>query len=908
MTTPGADPLPDPPSPPAGMSGSPGPFLRLVRDYRVAFLIVGVANTAIGFGWFALFDVTVGRVGGYFATLACAHVASVLCAFVLYRRFVFRVRGHVFRDLLRFESVYLVALAINAVALPLLVELAGLVPIAAQAIIVVATTLVSFFGHRDFSFRRSGAKTLSRPTTIDWQSVNAPMYALSFLLTSVVTFLSLQLWRARLDVPFVYAGDALPTGMHFKTTLMTGWYERQALLAAPNGQNFYDFPFADNLHLVAADILKLFTSDWAVAMNLYYLVGFPLAGLTGTWFLRRCGVSRPLSVVLGTIFAIAPYHFVRSEGHLFLASYFAVALGAGLLVSTAAGERIWGWRGHGRTWGDALVSRTTGTLLIIVLVATSSSYYAVFFALLLGVAGLGRLIAGGGWRRFWGALSVGVVTVVVVIVNSLPDLIYSWINGPNSEALTRSPVDSEIYAFKLTQLLLPLRSSRLPILGRVRELYDDNYPLISENPSLGLVAAAGFVAAFVLIVLLIVRVTRGASAQHYRWLTAPLAACLALVLVTFLFGTVGGLGTIVGFVVDAIRGWNRIAIFLSAFCLAIVGIILTGVIESVRMRRPRRSVLRFVAAAGIPVALLGIAIVDQAPSGVGAGYGPTIRSYEADRAYFGRVQAELPKGSRVLQLPYIAYPESQSATGVLSSEAVVPFLQTTGIGWSGGGIKGRPEADFPSLLGSLDAPSILSVAAASGFDGILVDTRAEGSRKFADAIAGQPGMTALWDGSRRYAFFSLRTVNPEGSRSELAAVERDVTDPVMPYFGGDFVSVYNNRGEPAATSKATEASLRFDNDRSTTRSVSVGLSVRPPVGLKPTKDSVVSIRLPGGRTIRSAVTEKTTDVSFDLAVPPGGAAIDVSFQRNGTSITGFSIDPVVVRSAVLQRFLGSQGF
>ncbi|WP_232466243.1 GtrA family protein [Diaminobutyricimonas sp. LJ205] len=121
----------------------------------MAFLIVGAANTAIGFAWFALFDITVGQVFGYMVTLLCAHVASVLCAFVLYRKFVFRVKGHVWRDLARFESVYLVALGVNAVLLPILVEFAGLQPLIAQALIVFVTTLISFFGHRDFSFRRS---------------------------------------------------------------------------------------------------------------------------------------------------------------------------------------------------------------------------------------------------------------------------------------------------------------------------------------------------------------------------------------------------------------------------------------------------------------------------------------------------------------------------------------------------------------------------------------------------------------------------------------------------------------------------------------------------------------------------------------------------------------------------------
>jgi len=139
----------------------PGPLLRLLRDQRVAFLIVGVINTIVGFGFFVLADLTLGswidrefgEVVGSLVVLAVAHLLGVLFAFVLHRRFVFRVRGHVLRDLARFESVYLVALGINAVALPLLVTL-GVPRIIAQAAITLATTVLSYVGHRYFSFRR----------------------------------------------------------------------------------------------------------------------------------------------------------------------------------------------------------------------------------------------------------------------------------------------------------------------------------------------------------------------------------------------------------------------------------------------------------------------------------------------------------------------------------------------------------------------------------------------------------------------------------------------------------------------------------------------------------------------------------------------------------------------------------
>jgi len=139
--------------PPGGMSGPPGWFLRVVRDQRVAFLIVGGINTVVGFLCFAGFLLLLGK-QRYLVALLCAHVVAVLIAFVLYRFAVFKVRGHVLADLWRFETVYLSALAVNFVVLPLLVEIARLPVLLAQALIVLVTSLMSWLGHKHYSFRR----------------------------------------------------------------------------------------------------------------------------------------------------------------------------------------------------------------------------------------------------------------------------------------------------------------------------------------------------------------------------------------------------------------------------------------------------------------------------------------------------------------------------------------------------------------------------------------------------------------------------------------------------------------------------------------------------------------------------------------------------------------------------------
>lgn len=136
----------------------PGLILRVIRDRRIAFLLVGGLNTVIGALWFLLFDHLIGsrwNGHGHYPALVLTYVAAILCAFVLYRRLVFRVRGQVVRDLARFSSVYVSAFAVNIVLLGLMVDGLGWRPFPSQCLITFVTTIFSWVGHNRFSFKRT---------------------------------------------------------------------------------------------------------------------------------------------------------------------------------------------------------------------------------------------------------------------------------------------------------------------------------------------------------------------------------------------------------------------------------------------------------------------------------------------------------------------------------------------------------------------------------------------------------------------------------------------------------------------------------------------------------------------------------------------------------------------------------
>lgn len=126
----------------------------LLRDQRARFVLTGAANTAFGYACFVSIQLLVGVRLGYMWTLLMSHIVSVVFAFFMHRRLVFKVTGSLIGDLFRFETVYLFGLAINASLLPLAVEGARLPVLLAQGGITALNAAVSWVGHSRFTFYR----------------------------------------------------------------------------------------------------------------------------------------------------------------------------------------------------------------------------------------------------------------------------------------------------------------------------------------------------------------------------------------------------------------------------------------------------------------------------------------------------------------------------------------------------------------------------------------------------------------------------------------------------------------------------------------------------------------------------------------------------------------------------------
>lgn len=116
-------------------------------------MIAGGWNTAFGYGVYVgllyLFQPWV----HYMAIAVVGSVVAITMAYATHKLFVFRTKGNVLREYLKFYGVYSVTSALGLVALPLCVEVLEMSPYLAPLLILGVTVVLSYLGHKHFSFK-----------------------------------------------------------------------------------------------------------------------------------------------------------------------------------------------------------------------------------------------------------------------------------------------------------------------------------------------------------------------------------------------------------------------------------------------------------------------------------------------------------------------------------------------------------------------------------------------------------------------------------------------------------------------------------------------------------------------------------------------------------------------------------
>jgi phosphoglycerol transferase len=605
-----------------------------------------------------------------------------------------------------------------------------------------------------------------------WQE--AAMCVLVAALSLAAVAVRIQVWNADLRVPLQYGHDSFTNLLMIKTTVDCGWWMTNDYVGAPGRLEWHDYPFNPTLHMALIKGMTLFTRDTALLLNLYFLLSFPLISLTAYAALRGMDMSRWPTVAVAVLYAFMHYHFWRNVSHLYLAAYFMVPLVVLVVVWLLRGEPLL----FERTDKGALRLRLTNrvtllALAICFLVGLDFPYYPVFGGFFLVAAGC--LMAGRerATLPLWRAGGLTLAMVLGLAVNMAPNFVYRIHNGPNRStdhvAHSRPWTDSEEFAFKPVQLLLPAFKHPIQKFRHLRDKYYQGTKIQSENDaiSLGVCASLGL-----LVALSGVFWAQDWGDPRLRLYHAFGVLCVAALLV----GCSGGLSvlpSLAGFTM--VRCFNRASIFLAFFGLAVFGFLL----DALARRWPEGMPWRCGGALAL-VALTVLAIKDQATTTYYQPYETTAAAFRNDREFVREVEEAAGPGAMVWQMPYISFLSYRNAEGkMVPYSHFRGYLHSRELRWSFGPMHGRPAQVLHAAIAERPLPEQLKLLSHLGFAGIYVDRH--GYEDGGKAVEGQLlrllGEKPIVSEDGRLASYSMRSYK-RGDEAELAAWAHKVLGPL----------------------------------------------------------------------------------------------------------------------------------
>ena len=126
---------------------------------KLRFLIAGGLNTLVGLSVYPLLYFLLLPAGfGYIQVLLLAQIPCVTFSFITNKYFVFKTKGNLTKEYIKFFIFHMVLLLINLIFLPTLVEMFKINPVYSQTLFVILVIFTSFFWHDSITFRLSKEK------------------------------------------------------------------------------------------------------------------------------------------------------------------------------------------------------------------------------------------------------------------------------------------------------------------------------------------------------------------------------------------------------------------------------------------------------------------------------------------------------------------------------------------------------------------------------------------------------------------------------------------------------------------------------------------------------------------------------------------------------------------------------
>ncbi|QIL81642.1 sugar translocase [Diaphorobacter sp. HDW4A] len=689
-----------------------------------------------------------------------------------------------------------------------------------------------------------------------WLPFSFAVLALAYWLVSGFTYGIMD----NLSYPYIYDGDGLFYLWGAQREIEGGIFEG-VRNGYPFGSSILDYPIPDAGNILLLSFFGSLVRDPFIAFNLFFLVSFPVVFVSSFVVLRVFGLKLSLAICGSIIFTFLPFHFQRIS-HSFYIWYFVVPLYFYVCF------RIFFLKYPLSDRGCFQLKHVLLVLAFALILSSFGVYYTLFGCILLSVTALAGLVKHGRLQCIVPSL-VGIVLVLGGgLINSSSNIIHRIESGPNPEKAVRSPMEAEVYGLKFMQLILPRADHRIDSFANVTKYYDLTRPLVNENSTstLGIIGAAGFLLTFLGLVAVVVG----------RKIDERISFLILMTLILFLFGTVGGGGSLFSTVVTPlIRGWNRISVFIAFGSIAIFFLVVQIVVAEYFSTKRFGVVL---IAVSFVFGFLGL--YDQTARLCSECRDTLKSNFDSDRKFIKKIEQSLPLKSAIYQLPYTGFPEDSPRYRAGPFDLVIGFLHSRSLQWSFGGMKGREGDLFYRALAKEPLNRQIDVTGRMGFSGIYVDRKGfqdgalklisdlKSNKKIDSVIESEDGRLIFFRFANKldvdFSMLSAREimkkvdyiVDKNGPRFPSTLVDGiDFSNPLLPSFVEEIngLSGVENWGRWSDADLSQSVKIRFVTFLP--RKFTLGMSVQP-FGVEGKQEFIVRIGLEEHRVVLGRGSEQ----------------------------------------------------
>lgn len=502
--------------------------------------------------------------------------------------------------------------------------------------------------------------------------------------------------------PLVFWGDALSTAALVKAASDFEYlpFASKTIpsLGAPTVASWNDYPIPEDFIYVVWGVVARVIGLFA-AINLGFLTALVAAGCSLYAVARRFRVRWEWAWCAGLVFGLTPYFFYRNTSHFQLDFFWHVPWNLWLCARLASRRGVPLVKGP-RLWS---------ALAVVAVTAFQNPYYFFFCAQLWVLAIVAHLARHG--RATWkGPAALLAAAALCFTSVNLDSIAWRAAHGPNLKAVERNPTEVEYYALKPIALLVPSNTTHAWKSMRILGGLGTNQSVIAGEYPSGYAGIVGGAAFLLMLAFTVVAVGRGRADWVAR---AGLQGSYLLIA-----AGVGGVSSLLGlFGVTLFRSCNRVSVMVLACALLVAAAVLGRA-----TRRWPRALVAFVT-----LALAVFAAVEQMPLRTD----PQVVAQNAalvaaDRKLAEQMEAALPKGAMVFQLPPMHFPEVGPVGGVDSYEQFRPYYFTRSLKYSHGDVKGRASADLKFELANLAPELMIRTLREKGFQALYVNREAYG--------------------------------------------------------------------------------------------------------------------------------------------------------------------------------------